>query len=303
MKSYYLLEFGKDSRGRVVCPPRPVYGRPFIIDGNYRIPTSLVGEINSFDAKSTWRMDLMPGIPANHSLNEAIAIEFSKKGEAEHASVASFARHTLQLMTMSSPASLLVGAQEAALDEIKHAKMCYGIAEKFLGENIQPSSLDVDGSARAQSREEVIQSVINEGCIGETIAAIQAQFGYHLAKQPLVKDTLKTIAADESNHSQLAWSTIHWAIERFPDLKDIAEETFREQLDRQITSLNSFRINHCYDCEQDSALRDHGLLLDEDEASTQKLGIQNVIGPNVQNNFHNIEDISKQIISIDFSKY
>ena len=58
-----------------------------------------------------------------------------------------------------------------------------------------------------------------------------------------------------------------------------------------------------YDCDQDSALHDHGLLLDEDQIKTENLGIKNVIGPVVENELQNVGDISKQILNIDFSKY
>ena len=278
-------------------------GRPFTVDGAFRIPTSLVGNTDGSNAGSTWKMNDVPSVRANSSLSQVIAMEFSDQGEGEHASVASFARHTLQLLSMGAPGSLLMGSQKAALDEIKHAKMCYSIAETFLGDTIQPSTLDIDGSVRAQSKEEVIQSVINEGCIGETISAVRAQVGSQYAKQPMIKDMLETIAADETNHAQLAWNTVQWAIERYPELRDVAEETFRARLDRPMETLNSFPTGNFNDCDQDSTLRDHGLLLDEDHIKTENLGIKNVIGPVVENEFQNVGAISTQILNIDFSKY
>ena len=90
-------------------------GRPFAIDGKYRTSTSLVGRIDTFNTGSTWKVDQVPQILANNSINQAIAMEFSVQGEGEHASVASFARHTLQLMTMGAPPELLIGSQKASL--------------------------------------------------------------------------------------------------------------------------------------------------------------------------------------------
>ena len=278
-------------------------GRPFAIDGKYRTSTSLVDRIDTFNSGSTWKVDQVPQILANNSINQVIATEFSIQGEGEHASVASFARHTLQLMTMGAPPELLIDSQKASMDEIRHAKMCYGVAGTFLGANIQPSNLDIDGSVKALSSEEIIQSVIGEGCIGETISAVRAQLGSHYAKQPMVKDILERIAIDETNHAQLAWNTVQWAIERFPHLQGIVEETFRAQLDRQMTSINSMPTDYCYDCERDSALHDHGLLLDDDNHNTENLGIRDVIEPVVQENFRNVEIISDNILNMDFSKY
>ena len=204
-------------------------------------------------------------------------------------------------MAIGAPPTLLTGSQQAGLDEIKHAKMCYGIAEAFLGTNILPSSLDIDGSVKAQSGEEIIQSVVNEGCIGETIAAVKAQLGAQNAKEPMVKKVLETIAYDESNHAQLAWNTIQWAIDRFPSLKDIAKEAFEARLHRSMIKMKNISVDYCYDCDRDSFLRDHGLLLNSDQHSTENLGIKNVIEPVVQDNFKNVETISTTIMNMDFS--
>ena len=282
---------------------RLVAGRPFVVGGKSRKTTSLVGEIDAFNGKATWMIDQTPPTLANDSINQVIAMEFSEQGEGEHASVASFARHTLQLLNIGAPSELLMSSQKAAIDEIRHAKMCYGLAAAFFGLDVQPSSLDIEGSVKSSSKGEIIQSVINEGCIGETIAAVRAQLGSQYAKQPMVKDALARIAVDESSHAQLAWNTVQWAIERYPELRGIAEETFRVQLDRPITSLNNILMDHCDDCERDSALRDHGLLLDVDQDSTETFGLKNVIEPVVKHGFQNVDMISKQILNMDLMKY
>ena len=284
-------------------PPLRMIGRPFVVNGKYRSSASLMEQIDESNAKTEWNIDQVPRILANSSSNQAIAIEFLNQGEGEHASVASFARHTLQLMSMGAPTTMLIGSQKAALDEIKHAKMCYGIAKSFLGAKIQPSTLNIDGSVTKISNSEIIQSVITEGCIGETVAAVRAQLSVHYAKEPNIKSILQEIASDETNHSQLAWNTVQWAINRFPELRVIAEETFKAQLDRPIDMAKGLPTNYCYDCEKESALRDHGLLLHTDKGITENLGIQNVIEPVILNEFLNVDTVSTQILNMDFSKY
>ena len=123
-----------------------------MVDGTYRAATSLIGKMDEFNSKTAWNIDQVPSISANNSSNQEIASAFSTQGEGEHASVASFARHTLQLMTMGAPTTLLIGSQKSALDEIKHAKMCYGIAKSFLGAKIQPNTLNIDGSIKTMRR-------------------------------------------------------------------------------------------------------------------------------------------------------
>ena len=158
-------------------------GRPFTVEGKYRTTTSLIGNLDASNGKSTWKIGQVPPTLSNDSINQVIAMEFSEQGEGEHASVASFARHTLQLVTMGAPSELLVSSQKASMDEIKHAQMCYGLATAFFGSNFQPGRLDIDGSVKSSSKEDIIQSVINEGCIGETISAVRAQLGSHYAKK------------------------------------------------------------------------------------------------------------------------
>jgi len=299
----YQDAIGKCNKKTETCEHCKCKGRPFLVDGKYRTTTSFVKKVERSDGKKLWELHLFPRGSSNTSLNHAIALEFANQGEAEHASVASFARHTLQLMTMGAPPSLLIGSQEAALDEIRHAKMCYGIANSFLGAHIQPSIFDVDDSVKTISNDEIIRSVIIEGCIGETIAAVQAQLGAHYAKEPIVKGILENIAVDESNHAQLAWNTVKWAIVRFPELGNVAEETFTSRLNRPTEMSISLPTDNCYDYEKNSAFHDHGLLIDIDEYTTENLGVQHVIEPALENEFQNVETISARISNIDFSKF
>ena len=278
-------------------------GRPFLVDGKHRMAKSSIFNTNARNVQAAWKVDHEPQNVANSSSNKEIAMNFANQGESEHASVASFARHTLQLMTMGAPSTLLVGSQIAAMDEIRHAKMSYGLANTFSGTIIHPSNLDVDGSINALSKEDIIQSVINEGCIGETIAAVGAKLGANYAKHPIVKDILEKIAADESNHAQLAWTTVKWAIKRFPELRSIVEGTFDARLNRPILTSINLPIEYCNDCERDTALHDHGLLVEKDQLNAENFGFQNVIEPVVKNEFKNVESISTQILSVDFSKF
>ena len=94
--------------------------------------TSSVFKIETTNDNTAWKLENEPQIVANSTLNKEIAMNFANQGEAEHASVASFARHAIQLMTLGAPSSLLMGSQIAALDEIRHAKMSYGLANAFI---------------------------------------------------------------------------------------------------------------------------------------------------------------------------
>ena len=55
-------------------------------------------------------------------------------------------------------------------------------------------------------------SAVKEGCVGETLAALQAGEQLAAATDPAVRAALATIAADEARHAELAWRTVAWAV-------------------------------------------------------------------------------------------
>ncbi len=54
---------------------------------------------------------------------EALADRWTRDATYEHASIASFARVTLDLLALGAPAALVSGAQRAGLDEVEHARI------------------------------------------------------------------------------------------------------------------------------------------------------------------------------------
>ena len=74
---------------------------------------------------------------------------------------------------------------------------------------------------------DIIKSVIQEGCIEETLSAIEAHFRAYYANDAVIKATLSKIASDETRHAQLAWNTIQWITERYAETQPVVKETFR----------------------------------------------------------------------------
>jgi hypothetical protein len=135
----------------------------------------------------------------------------------EHASVAAFARFSLELLSVGSPPALLEETARAMSDEIAHARLCFALAGAYAGKPIGPGRLAVDGSLERASRQSpmdaMIAKLVREGCIGETLAAIEAREAKAWAADPAVSDVLGRIADDEARHAALAWRTLAWAIE------------------------------------------------------------------------------------------
>jgi hypothetical protein len=63
----------------------------------------------------------------------ALAARWRENGRTEHASVAAFARLTLDLMALGAPAALLAAAQRDAADEVRHTELCFSLARAIDG--------------------------------------------------------------------------------------------------------------------------------------------------------------------------
>ena len=119
-KPYYCAQYD----GVCIIP-----GRPFTAYGVARVATSKVYNIREGkDYAVSWKRDPKIAVPANNPRHEDIGHRWLKIAEAEHASVASFARFTLQLLSLGSPSELLVSSQKAEIDEINHAKYAYTLS-------------------------------------------------------------------------------------------------------------------------------------------------------------------------------
>ncbi|WP_437951801.1 hypothetical protein WME98_14210 [Sorangium sp. So ce296] len=66
-----------------------------------------------------------------------------------------------------------------------------------------PVAADLEALARAAAE---------EGCVGETVAALIAAEQRARAEDAAVRAALQAIADDEARHAELAWLTVAWAI-------------------------------------------------------------------------------------------
>jgi hypothetical protein len=98
---------------------------------------------------------------------------WSSDARMEHASIASFARATLELLAVGAPPALVSATQAASLDEVEHARLCFALASRYSGKELGPGPLAVVGP-RSADLVRLACDVFVEGCVGETIAALAA---------------------------------------------------------------------------------------------------------------------------------
>ncbi len=181
-------------------------GRPFLIDGVARAAETI--------DSSEWLQNLAPSLAAlDEETRLALADAFAQDGAREHASVASFARFTLQCLALGAPASLVSAAQKAGLEEIEHARIHFGLASAYGGRSVGPGPLDIRGAFdEPNDVRSVAVAVAREGCIAETISALLVAAARDAAEDPVVRKALTAIAQEELEHALLAWRFVQWAL-------------------------------------------------------------------------------------------
>jgi hypothetical protein len=166
----------------------------------------------------------------------------------EHASIAAFARFTLELLAFGAPSELVCLSNAALADETRHAAQAFALASGYAGHGIGPGPLD---TALGVGPFELEQSVFNaflEGCIGETVAALEAR------------------------HAELAWRFVKWALPR-------AEGSLRERLLKTVLQLSDSAECQASSRTPDATLKAHGVLEACERAQLRRSAIAEVVRP------------------------
>jgi len=160
--------------------------------------------------------DWLPCVPEKPSLRtesvrQALATAWTSEAMMEHASVAAFARLSLELLALGAPADIVDAVHVAARDEIRHAQLTFGLASGFAGETRGPGPLAIPDSWAAASFMSVAQETFLDGCVGEAVAALDAFVAAEGTTTESIRDVLVEIAKDESAHAALAFRVVAWA--------------------------------------------------------------------------------------------
>jgi hypothetical protein len=144
----------------------------------------------------------------------ALAQHWTRLALLEHASIAAFARFSLQLLSLGAPPELVEDCTSALADESAHTRLCFQLASAYAGHNLGPGPLDITSSLEVTSLADIVDLVLAEGCFGETIAALDALDAADAASDPVSVEAYARIARDEQRHAELAFRFLRWALPR-----------------------------------------------------------------------------------------
>ena len=179
-------------------------GRPFVIDAQAVVAPAV--------AREDWRAVQLAPTMVETSLAATLAAHWTRIGQLEHASVAAFAQFALQLLAVGAPPTLVLAAQQALADELEHARLAFGLASLYAGTGVGPGPLVIAGLDAGVDLATLVDAVIREACLGETLAAFEAREAAAQAEDPGVRAALREIAEDEARHAELGWRFVQWAL-------------------------------------------------------------------------------------------
>jgi hypothetical protein len=149
---------------------------------------------------------------------EAVAAQWRENGRNEHASVAAFAQLTLDLMSLGAPPSLLVSTQKDALDEVRHAELCFSLAKSLDGSGQGPAPFHeakqtralLPGRALALAQvgvDALLEGALLEGYSARLISKVSGR-----CLDAGIVDVLIELGADEGRHSRHGWDVVDWCV-------------------------------------------------------------------------------------------
>lgn len=252
---------------RIMC----AIGRPFLVAGEARIAGLTV--------RSDWSAAVAPlGASLTDATRAALALRWTEIGLMEHASIAAFARFALELLSLGAPPELLVATQSAMADETQHAKDAFALASAYSGAAVGPGPLAVDSALASRTPIDIVRTAILEGCIGETVAAVEAAEALAYSTDDTVRDVLARVAAEEQRHAELAWRFVKWILDEGPrDLSDAARRELLAIVDAELAGASS--TNAAPAAEANPSLLAHGILPESTRREIRRRVLSDIVGP------------------------
>lgn len=173
--------------------------------------------------RSDWFDELPELAPARDS---GVANYWASLGRARHDTLASLTRETLELLTLAAPATLIGDAQLAASRALAHTRRCWALAAHF-GGDMDPAGRPLPQVRTCESPEQVLNKLIDEACVGRSLAALEIGEAAARCQEPALMRILTDMAEDVEAEAELGWRSLAWMLDAHPELVPHAWEKFR----------------------------------------------------------------------------
>lgn len=197
------------------------HGRPLRRRGAPVLPP-----VSPENSPRSWSSDdgLTAGIVVEalgRDVRDELARRWLEDARTEHASVATFAKLTLDLLAAGAPPLLVARASESAADEVHHARIAYAIASRYAGRDLEPlpfvdAALPSALEAAPERLERLARESLIEGVVGEGACVVALSRAADTALDPVLAAHLRRLAVDEARHAELAADVVRFAAARLP---------------------------------------------------------------------------------------
>jgi hypothetical protein len=203
-----IMVFGSNIR-QLFSASTSALGRQFHKNGQPQLPP--------LGTRPGWVTCTLPICAGSGEAAEVAAL-WRENGRNEHASIAAFARLSLDLLGLGAPARLLAQAQADGQDEIRHAEHCFSLAAALDGRELGPQAFTAYAQAAPRSRFRTLalaQIAIDSLVGGALYEGLSAAVASKVAKvcDDAIRPMLVGIAEDEGRHAAHAWDVIAWCVE------------------------------------------------------------------------------------------
>lgn len=202
------------------------------VGGSYVVLLSLLGSARGRELRrharvllppvasgTDWAEPADPGrLAASESVPDGVAAEWRENGRTEHASVAAFARLTLDLMAVGAPPGLVAASHLDGLDEVRHTELCFALARQLDGRAAGPASFPEARNVprpprtRALALAKLAVDSLVDGALNEGVSARSlARLAERCDAEP-IRAVLKQLAADEGRHAAHGWDVVEWCL-------------------------------------------------------------------------------------------
>lgn len=97
---------------------------------------------------------------------------------------------------------------------VRHVQQAFGLASAYQGAPVGPGPFELRGSDSTTDMHALVDGLIVEACIGETLSALEARELATHAEGATLPAVLAGIADDEFRHAQLGWRSLRWLLEQ-----------------------------------------------------------------------------------------
>jgi hypothetical protein len=161
-------------------------------------------------------------------------------------------------------------------DERRHAKLCFALSSEYAGMPLGPAELDLEGALPAPTLERSLVTAIREGCVGETVAALEAAELAERVSDPVLRSVLTRIAADEQRHAELAFRFVEWALSSSRDRASALVAGELERVRRELALLSPVEDS------ADSELASRGMLTEGLSRAVRRAALEAAVLPGLE---------------------